>query len=64
MPKMKPHKGLQKRAKLTARGKVKTKRPFKSHLNSRLSPHRRRKLRRSMILHSSFTKQAREALGG
>ena len=36
MPKLKPHKGLLKRAKVTAKGKVKWKRAFSSHLNSHM----------------------------
>lgn len=36
MPKLKPHKGLLKRIKITAKGKVKWKRAFSSHLNSHM----------------------------
>ncbi len=37
MPKLKTHKGLLKRIKITANGKVKWKRAFSSHLNSHMS---------------------------
>lgn len=63
MPKFKPHKGLKKRVKVTARGKVKSRRPFKSHLNSSFSGSRTRKLRRPMVFTPEFTKQALRALG-
>lgn len=37
MPKMKSRKGLLKRIKITGTGKVKFKRPGKSHLNSHMT---------------------------
>ncbi len=50
MPKMKTHKGLAKRIKITAKGKVKHRRAGKSHLMSGKSPKRRRHLRLPAIL--------------
>ena len=43
--KQKPHKGTLKRVKVTAKGKVKWKRPFTSHLNSHMSGDKIRMLR-------------------
>ena len=45
MPKLKSHKGLLKRVKITAKGKVKWSKPFKGHLNSHMSGDKLRKLR-------------------
>ncbi len=49
MPKLKTHKGLLKRVKITGRGKVKYKKPGKQHLNSHMSGQKLRKLRRDGI---------------
>ncbi len=46
MPKMKTHKGLKKRMKLTRRGKVVRGRANRSHLMSGMSSKRKRQLRR------------------
>ncbi|MDH7600295.1 MAG: 50S ribosomal protein L35 [Sedimentisphaerales bacterium] len=50
MPKMKTHKGLAKRLKVTATGKIKHRRAGKSHLMSGKSPKRRRHLRQPALL--------------
>ena len=44
MPKQKTHKGLTKRVKVTARGKIKYKRPGGGHLMSGKSARRRRRI--------------------
>jgi large subunit ribosomal protein L35 len=46
MPKMKTHKGAKKRFKLTASGKVRRLRAFKSHILTKKSAKRKRRLRR------------------
>ncbi len=46
MPKMKTHKGLKKRVRVTANGKVLAHHPGGSHLQSGKSAKRRRRLRR------------------
>ncbi len=56
MPKLKTHRGLAKRVKITARGKVKRARAFHSHLLSSKSPKRKRSLRRTIIVHSTQEK--------
>jgi large subunit ribosomal protein L35 len=50
MPKMKTHKGLAKRFKVTARGKVKYRRAGNSHLSSHKSGQRVRHLRQKAVL--------------
>jgi len=62
MPKMKSHKGLNKRVKVSARGKVRHRRRNGSHLMSAMSPKRCRKLRRPAELHGEIARKARKAL--
>ncbi|MBA2684403.1 MAG: 50S ribosomal protein L35 [Gemmatimonadaceae bacterium] len=50
MPKMKTHKGAAKRFKLTASGKVKRFKAFKSHILTKKSSKRKRNLRRPGLI--------------
>ena len=50
MPKMKTHKGAKKRFKITGSGKVKRMRAFKSHILTKKSPKRKRRLRQATTL--------------
>jgi large subunit ribosomal protein L35 len=50
MAKRKTHKGLAKRIKVTARGKLKHRRPGKSHLLSVKNAKRRRRLRTTDVV--------------
>jgi large subunit ribosomal protein L35 len=50
MPKMKSHKGARKRFKITGTGKVKRRRAFKSHILTKKSPKRKRRLRRGTVI--------------
>ena len=54
MPKMKTHKGIKKRVKVTARGKVKFHKHNKGHLQSNKSGNRRRRLRRTKTMTGPF----------
>ncbi|UCE62109.1 MAG: 50S ribosomal protein L35 [Phycisphaerales bacterium] len=63
MPKMKTHKGLKKRVKVTAKGKVRHKRAGSGHLMSGKSGNRCRRLRLPAILKSAFQKRIRAAMG-
>lgn len=63
MPKMKTHKGLKKRFKVTARGKVKYKRSNAGHLMSGKSGNRRRRLRKDAVLNNVIDRRIRLALG-
>ena len=56
MPKLKTHRGLAKRVKITARGKVKRARAFHSHLLSSKSPKRKRNLSKTTTVHSTQEK--------
>ena len=62
MPKKKTHKGLKKRVKVTASGKVKAHKSFKGHLMSGKSSKRRRRLGRPIIISEIYAKYMREML--
>lgn len=64
MPKMKPHKGLLKRAKVTARGKVKRAMSFGGHLLSGKSGRRRQRLRKGVVMKGKIAENCRIAMGG
>ena len=61
--KHKPHKGLRKRLKVSARGKVRYKKSFAGHLMSGKSGRRRQRLRRPAILTGAIADNIRRALG-
>ncbi len=63
MPKLKTNKALVKRVKVTKNGKILRPHPGKSHLNSSLSPKRRRQLRRKAQVAAGFVKRIKRALG-
>ena len=50
MPKMKTHKGAKKRFSLTAKGKVRRLKAYKSHILTKKSSKRKRNLRRPTTL--------------
>ncbi|MGH7664362.1 MAG: 50S ribosomal protein L35 [Gemmatimonadaceae bacterium] len=50
MPKMKTHRGAKKRFKLTATGKVKRMKAYKSHILTKKDAKRKRRLRRATIV--------------
>ncbi|MCC7084223.1 MAG: 50S ribosomal protein L35 [Pirellulales bacterium] len=64
MPKIKTHKGVKKRFRATAKGKLKHRRAGTSHLNSRMEQKRIRNLRGTGVLHQADTKRLLEALAG
>lgn len=64
MPKLKTHRGLAKRVKVTARGKVLHSRAYKGHLMSGKSAKRRRHLRKKALIHETQVKKVRHLLGG
>ena len=63
MPKMKTHSGAKKRFKLTAKGKVKARHAFTSHILEKKSPKRKRKLSRPTILSPEDSKRVKQLLG-
>jgi large subunit ribosomal protein L35 len=62
MPKMKSNRGAAKRFRSTAKGKVRCDKPFASHILTKKSSKRKRRLRKNDILHSSLTRQVRRLL--
>ena len=64
MPKQKTHKGVKKRFRVTARGKVKHRRAGTSHLQVRLSSTRKRKLRGTGVLATPETAKIVQMLAG
>jgi len=58
----KPHKGLRKRVKVSATGKVRYKKPFAGHLMSTKSGRRRQRLRRPGMLTGKIAQNVRRAL--
>jgi large subunit ribosomal protein L35 len=63
MPKQKTHKGLTKRIKVGARGKIKFGRVGKGHLLSHKSSNRKRRLNRIGVLHESEAAKVKRLLG-
>jgi len=63
MVKLKTHKGLKKRVRVTASGKIKHKPSFAGHLMSAKSGRRCRRLRKPAVLHGPIVAKIREALG-
>jgi large subunit ribosomal protein L35 len=63
MPKQKTHKGLAKRVKVTANGKIKLHKAGASHLMSVKNAKRRRRIRRTgTVASATLTRKMREAL--
>lgn len=62
MPKMKTRKGIKKRFKLTAKGKIKRGRNYSNHLFTSKSSNRKRRLRKSALVHAADAKRIRRAL--
>jgi len=63
MPKIKTCKALVKRVKVSKGGKILRSHPGKSHLNSAMSPKRRRQLRRKAQIAAGFRRRIKRALG-
>jgi large subunit ribosomal protein L35 len=56
MPKIKTHRGVAKRVKVTASGRIKRSRAFHSHLLSSKTPKRKRNLSQTVMVHSTNEK--------
>jgi len=63
MPKMKTHSGAKKRFKLTAKGKVRGRHAFTSHILEKKSPKRKRRLGQSVLLDDADAKRVKKLLG-
>ena len=53
MPKIKTNKGAAKRFKKTASGKIKHKKAYRSHIQTKMSPKRVRQLRKHGMVHKT-----------
>ena len=64
MPKMKTRRSAAKRFKRTASGKIKRNRANASHMLTKKSTNRKRRLRKGTILVAAEVKRVRRMLGG
>ena len=64
MPKMKTKRGAAKRFKLTGRGKVKRRRAFKSHILTKKTPKRKRRLRQATLVSHQEERTIKRLLNG
>jgi large subunit ribosomal protein L35 len=62
MPKLKTQRGLAKRVKVTARGKIKRAKAFHSHLLSSKTPKMKRRLSKSDTIHPSDMKRIKSLI--
>jgi len=62
MPKVKTHRGLAKRVKVTASGKIKRKKAYHSHLLSAKTPKQKRRLDQSDTIHPSDVKRLKSLI--
>jgi large subunit ribosomal protein L35 len=63
MPKMKSHSGAKKRFKLTAKGKVRGRHAFSSHILEKKSPKRKRSFRKPREISPHDTPRVKTLLG-
>ena len=62
MPKMKTHRGLAKRVKITGTGKVKRGKAFHSHILASKTPKQKRRLSKSDTIHPNDAKRLKSLL--
>jgi large subunit ribosomal protein L35 len=62
MPKIKTHRGLAKRVKITANGKIKRGKAFHSHLLSSKTPKQKRRLSKCDTVHPHDAKRIKALL--
>jgi large subunit ribosomal protein L35 len=63
MPKLKTHKGVAKRVKVTKRGKVRRYQAWHGHLMTGKSGSRRRRLKKSVIANKQVARRLARLLG-
>jgi large subunit ribosomal protein L35 len=63
MPKMKTHSGTKKRFRVTAKGKVRGRSAFSTHILEKKSPKRKRRHRRPSVISPHDTIRVKELLG-
>ena len=64
MPKQKTHKGIKKRFRLTAKGHAKHRQAGTSHLQTGMTPKRKRKLRGTKVVAKPMEKAIQRSLAG
>jgi large subunit ribosomal protein L35 len=64
MPKMKTHSGAKKRFRKTAKGKLRGRRAYSSHILEKKSPKRKRRFKRPVEISSQDAGRVRDLLGG
>ncbi|MCD6353035.1 MAG: 50S ribosomal protein L35 [Proteobacteria bacterium] len=62
MPKIKTNKGAAKRFRLTGTGKIKRQKAYKSHILTKKSPKRKRKLRGVTLINKRDNKNIRRLI--
>jgi large subunit ribosomal protein L35 len=62
MPKMKSNRGAAKRFRKTAKGKVRCDKPFHSHILTKKTTKRKRRLRKNDIINKCLEKQIKRLL--
>jgi large subunit ribosomal protein L35 len=62
MPKIKTQRGAAKRFKKTATGKIKRMKAFKTHIMTKMSPKRKRKLRKATLVSDADIKRVRRMI--
>jgi large subunit ribosomal protein L35 len=63
MPKLKTRKSLTRRFRITKTGKVLRRQGFRRHLNVKKSSSKKRRLKRTVIMHKTYAKKVKKALG-
>jgi len=64
MPKMKTHSGAKKRFRKTAKGKLRGRRAYSSHILEKKSPKRKRGFRKPVEISDKDAPRIRQLLGG
>ncbi|HMA60171.1 MAG TPA: 50S ribosomal protein L35 [Halanaerobiales bacterium] len=62
MPKLKTHKGIKKRVKVSKHGKIKRRKAFKSHILTKKSSKRKRHLRKPTTMDKTYQKRYKKLL--
>ncbi len=62
MPKMKTHRGVAKRVKKTGTGKLKRMRAYKSHMLTKKTQKRKRRLRKATLISAADSKRINRLL--
>ncbi len=63
MPKMKTNSGAKKRFARTGSGRLKREKAYASHILTKKSPKRKRKLRKDTLVHSADEKRMKRLIG-